>query len=351
MRWVFWALALTAVVGSAAHADQDILEGGVFIAHYAPSLVYTTDTPEGGWGEALQGSADAILGCEDQVNRLDGPADHVMWFVISVWGEDKKWCSTEVGIEGYDPGVWLFQQNGPVYPGGGSGLELYTNNFPHGDPVGGASGVIFQPEGGEGWGPTNFEPVWWFEGYAYASGTTVVQLGVDPAIPFGGWFNCLNPPGEYAAVEYGAMGINTDGVWVCPDIQPTGACCILGECYVMTEADCAAEGGDYLGDGIGCDPNPCPGVGACCLSGECFVYYTEVECEAIAGVYQGDDTGCDPNPCPAACCHGVDCYVYTEVECDEIGGVWHPEQPDCPENYCVTAVDNATWGSIKAIYR
>jgi len=26
----------------------------------------------------------------------------------------------------------------------------------------------------------------------------------------------------------------------------------------MTAQECAAQGGEYLGDGIECDPNPCP---------------------------------------------------------------------------------------------
>jgi hypothetical protein len=295
------------------------------------------------------------MGCEDQVNRLDGPGDHMMWFIISAWDEDKHWCTTQVGIEGYDTVVWQFQNNGPVYPGGVSGLEIYTNNFPLGDPLGGPSGVAFAPAGCPGdnsYGPANFEPVWWFEGYAYGAsyGAPVIQLGVDPSTAFGGWFNTLSPPGEFAATEFGAMGVNTDGVWVCPDIPTTGACCILSDCSIMTEAGCAAAGGEYQGDGTDCDPNPCV-VGACCLSGECIVY-TELECEAAAGVYQGDDTGCDPNPCPAVCCHGADCYVLTEVECGEMGGVWHPEQPLCePPDFCIVPVRETTWGSIKAIYR
>jgi hypothetical protein len=336
-----------------AHADQDDLGGGVFIAHYAPSLVYTTDTPAGGWGEALQGSADAIMGCGDQVNRLDGPGDHMMWFIISAWAEDKVWKTTQVGFQAYDPDIWTFQNNGPIYPDGATGIEIYTDDFPHGVPPGGNSGVVCGPSDVP-WGPANFEPVWWFEGYAYGEsyGTTLLQIDADPSTAFGGWYNTLVPPGQYTAACFGALGVNMDGVYCCPEGDvPTGACCILGECFVMTEADCAAEGGDYLGDGIGCDPNPCPPVGACCVSGYCYIY-TVLQCEAAVGVYLGDGTGCDPNPCPAVCCHGADCHVLTEVECSEMGGVWHPEQPDCvPPDFCIVPVRETTWGSIKAIYR
>lgn len=38
-------------------------------------------------------------------------------------------------------------------------------------------------------------------------------------------------------------------------VEPVGACCINGECTVTTQADC---GGDWLGEGTVCEPNPCP---------------------------------------------------------------------------------------------
>jgi hypothetical protein len=273
MRRSTLIVALLAL-SSLAFADSSDLADGVFIAHYAPSLAYTTDTPEGGWGAALQSSPDSIRNCEDQNNRIDGRIDHAMWFIISAWSEDKVWCTTQVGMEVYDPGVWLFQDNGPVYPGGGSGLEIYTNAFPSGDPVGGPSGVIFGPEGGS-WGPTNFEPVWWFEGYAYSSGygTTLLQLGEDPATQFGGWFNCENPPGEFVASDFGAMGVNRAGVYACPGSEEDGwgddaedgededggtaVCCYDGTCQITTEEECDALGGGYYPEWVSCSPNPC----------------------------------------------------------------------------------------------
>jgi hypothetical protein len=255
---VFLLGTLLLGAGGARATPEDLSCGG-FIAHHAPSLVYTTDTPAGGWGEALQNSEDAIHVCEDQLNRLDGGGDHMMWFIISAWDEDKVWCSTQMGIEGYDPDVWQFQTNGPVYPGGGSGLEIYTNNFPHGDPPGGPSGVICGPESGN-WGPANFEPVWWFEGYAYGSGygSTVVQLGVDPATAFGGWYNCESPPGEFAAACFGAMGVNTEGVYCCPMEEECLACCVGQDCSITTAEQCADLGGDWYPDEDSCEPNPCP---------------------------------------------------------------------------------------------
>lgn len=359
MRKVLLALALLGLAAGSASATPENLSNGVFIAHYAPSLVYTTDTPAGGWGEALQTSEDAIDECGDQNLRIEGISDHQMWFIVSAWDEDKVWCSTQMGIVGYDPAAYLFQDNGPVYPGGGTGLEIYTNVFPHGDPVGGPSGVICGPEGGN-WGPANFEPVWWFEGYAYAGAATVVQLGVDPSTAFGGWFNCENPPGEFAAMEFGGMGVNTDGVPACPGVVEYLACCFPdGSCELLTEDACAAAGG-FLPGWDYCEPNDCPPPppeAVCCFEDGTCVVATEEICGMADGDWRPDlGDSCEPNPCPqprAACCFEVPdgaCEVLTEMDCLEAGGDWYPEWT-CEPNNCPVATDAPSWGSIKAMYR
>ena len=77
-----------------------------------------------------------------------------------------------------------------------------------------------------------------------------------------------------------------------------GACCIDGECSVISASACADAGGNYLGDGSTCEGVDCT-QGACCNpDGSCAVT-TEGEC---TGVYQGDGTVCDPNPCPPVPC-------------------------------------------------
>ncbi|TWT40299.1 hypothetical protein RAS1_40070 [Phycisphaerae bacterium RAS1] len=38
---------------------------------------------------------------------------------------------------------------------------------------------------------------------------------------------------------------------------PTGACCVAGQCNIISGGTCAAQGGVYFGDGSTCDPNPC----------------------------------------------------------------------------------------------
>ncbi len=86
-----------------------------------------------------------------------------------------------------------------------------------------------------------------------------------------------------------------------PPVVTTGACCDeFNDCTITTEAGCS---GAFQGVGTVCDPNPCGGVtGACCIVGECSIH-TEADCIAASGYYFGDGTDCDPDPCAdIGCC-------------------------------------------------
>lgn len=43
-----------------------------------------------------------------------------------------------------------------------------------------------------------------------------------------------------------------------PPPTATGACCVGSDCSIETEEDCVGMGGDYQGNDVPCDPNPCP---------------------------------------------------------------------------------------------
>ena len=80
--------------------------------------------------------------------------------------------------------------------------------------------------------------------------------------------------------------------------DPTGGCCIGLACVVLTDAQCAAMGGSYLGDGSDCTNDPCgvEAIGYCCISGSCSVL-PEDDCDAAGGNYGGDGTNCSSDPC------------------------------------------------------
>lgn len=80
--------------------------------------------------------------------------------------------------------------------------------------------------------------------------------------------------------------------------DPTGGCCIGLGCNVLTDAQCTALSGFYLGDGTDCLDDPCgvTAIGACCISGICSVL-SEDECSTADGNYLGDGSNCSGDPC------------------------------------------------------
>ncbi|MCB9463535.1 MAG: hypothetical protein H6682_07615 [Candidatus Eisenbacteria bacterium] len=163
-----------------------------------------------------------------------------------------------------------------------------------------------------------------------------------------------NEPGEIR-IRVKALGKEAETrVQVVGD--PVGACCLLGECSLRSEAGCTETQGSWLGTGESCSPNPCPQPGACCLHGECSVAADSLACvtgggdwrgagvpceaetcppvlgacclpggtclvsteSACGDQYLGDDTICEPNPCPqpGACCIGSLCGITLEAQCD-----------------------------------
>jgi hypothetical protein len=123
-------------------------------------------------------------------------------------------------------------------------------------------------------------------------------------------------------------------------VMPKGACCMAdGSCSAQTADDCAAVGGTYQGDGISCNPNPCPQPScACCFEVGTCQELTESECVDAGGAYQGYGTTCDPNLCPqptGACCfEDGSCQELTESDCMDSGGAYQGNGISCNPNLC-----------------
>ncbi len=119
--------ALMATLGCAwpVHADENDLSGGVFIMHCPPDLVYTVESPEY-WCERYWDEY-AISSCEQQNPYIDAEGS-VIWYVLSAWTEEKRWCGTEFGFAGYDPAIFGFAEWGPCGPE--PLYELSTDGWP-----------------------------------------------------------------------------------------------------------------------------------------------------------------------------------------------------------------------------
>jgi hypothetical protein len=343
MKRVLLALALLGLGAGMASAQVTDLSGGVFIAHHDPNI--NMSPPLEGWCQHYIDNY-AISSCEEQ-NPSIMTFDERIFFLLSAWGEDKEWCGTEFGMGQFDPYCFVFTTWGPCSPGGN--LEIPTGYWP-GPGEGTAIVTTDLPWFGD------FEPVYYFTGYAYY-GYCQILFDVDPPTGFGGWGNCLTPPEEFMADCFPAMGINMGGIECCPS-EPEHPCCIGEVCYMLTETECVASGGEPHPEWPDCGPpDPCAPepMGACCVGEDCY-YVTEAECNGMQGEYLGDDTDCGPpNPCEyfrAVCCVCIDCFIVTEDECMDMMGDWHPEWDSCDPNPCPPSPSESTsWGTIKAIYR
>jgi hypothetical protein len=351
MRKVLLTLALLGLVAG-ANAVPDDLTGGVLAAHFVPELVYSGDAPTGGWCAAYAPYAINDLA---QVNaRVDVVAggDPNVWYVLAAWGlEDKTWCGTEFGLGDFDVVDGFSMAEGiPCFPSGG--LEIPTAGWP-GPNEGTAIVTTDIPWSG------NYVPVYFFGGYTYGYATDI-EITLDPPTAFVGFANCLAPPQTYMIEvdQLGILGVNMDGyVPEFPGV-PEGACCVGEDCYFVPEAECITMGGEYLGNGVLCEPNPCLILdGACCVGGLCTVV-EEAACALLGGEFLGAGTVCEPNPCPAVCCFIMPsgshpCEILLQADCDAQGGFWHPEWISCDPNPCeeFTPTEDASWGSIKNLYR
>ena len=130
-----------------------------------------------------------------------------------------------------------------------------------------------------------------------------------------------------------------------------GACCYSQECSIMTEADCSASGGTYIGYNTNCNgEDPCyiPPRGACCVSEtkkchtetQCFEALLPDDCTAFfGGTYLGDNTNCNGDQCyipTGGCCVGETCSIMTEADCSASGGTYLGRNVACVGSHCGT---------------
>jgi hypothetical protein len=232
------------------------LSGGVLITHYVPELTYSTVPPPEGWCDAYQ--PYAINDCGAQNTRIDvaGESSAACWYVLAAWADAKEWCQVQFGVEPYDPALFTFIDSAPCFPPGG-GFESSSEGWP--GPAEGTR-LIAGPSTWAG----NFAPVYWFAGYAYSAASPGrIHLGPDRySVPdsasFGGFVACGADARSYDIREgdYGAFGINTDGIAVCPAGR-LEVCCVAQDCQLLAKGDCDALGGVWRMDWNSCDPNPC----------------------------------------------------------------------------------------------
>ena len=179
---------------------------------------------------------------------------------------------------------------------------------------------------------------------------------------------CTSQGGTFQGANSTCAGVT------CP--QPTGACCVNGNCSIMTQTACTKAGGTYLGNNSTCTATSCNGaccvpstqqcvntsqstcalaggtfhantncttfvcfpLGACCLeNGQCSAGpMSPAQCAALGGTFAGNNTTCATANCQppiGACCFGTGCApTVTQASCAALGGTWAG-----PNSLCTTA--------------
>lgn len=230
-------------------AHEDSLAGGVLIAHYVPELSYSTHAPPEGWCQAYV--PFSIHDCLDEITRIDIDQNGIAtWFVLGQWyAEEKRWCAVDFGLGGFDPGLFNFISHGACFPE--FGVEFPSASWP-GPNEGIQIATLNAPWSG------NFEPIYAFSGYVYASyGPGKIPLAGSSSSESATFTNCNSPARTWDVARCGALGVNCPGIVAC-SWGPDGACCnaISQDCTILCQAECENCNGIWLGPETGCVPSP-----------------------------------------------------------------------------------------------
>jgi len=156
----------------------------------------------------------------------------------------------------------------------------------------------------------------------------------------------------------------------CQGPAPQAACCFGEECEVMIELACLEAGGIWLEQHETCNNYPCV-IRVCCGAegsyvGECLLL-SKADCEDRDGDWLGLQTICSTdNPCKLrVCCEGnvmvinphpaegAANFLWRRDQCEDAGYDWliwadYDEPDPCAAG---TAANKPSWGKIKALYR
>jgi hypothetical protein len=374
------ALALLVIQPGSASAGRNA--NGALFVHTNDSYNYSSQTV----CTAPEGSPTT---CEEIVTQSDRDAGAVLWLLAafspaSSPGVTVIYFGIDYDDVNLDPAI-AYRFCGPA-----GSLEIPDTDWPY---TGRGNSVAF--------GSPIYSilfPFYAFKADNYGGVGPFFCTAINPIGGYAAFVDDSNPPTLDYVYRFGCVRWHEQGSVDCWD-EPTGACCFAdGSCQLLTAAECVAAGGQYFGDNVPCDPNPCvpcwyacclpdgscihvcepecndqggefhfglfcePGLclqpeGACCIPPcyDCYIL-TEENCLAQGGVFFGDGTVCDPNPCaepPGACClDDGTCIEVVRVECALQGGEHLGCGVACAPGSCEpTAVERTTWGRIRSTYR
>ena len=385
-RRIGWLLVmLMLVVATSVMAGKN--RNGALIVHTEHYSFYygpCYDTPE-------------IATCEEAVTQTDEDIyTPAMIWVFAAFPEAAIPSVTHIRF-GLDHNLPQYYHNRWGFCGPAGTVELPEQGWPDFPGTAGNTIIFGSPVSDTPLLLFYYFDVWGYEG-AYHG------MGIHPTYGHAGFYDDSVPPVFDEVERFGRVRWYEPGYNECPEDPVPGACCLVTtECQSLLWLECDAAGGEFVGEGTVCHPNPCPLLPeACCFAdGHCEVL-TDSDCTGFGGVWLGPASACHPNPCPqppeaccfpdgtctyvpvpeceqaggtpqgygtncelvackppiyGACCHdrkNFECVELTEDECTELPDhyLWI-ELEVCDPNPCtpVEAIEWTTWGGIKTAYR
>jgi hypothetical protein len=236
------ALALGGPAQAGPHAN------GALIFHLNPDLEYTVSS------QGYEGQS-GLRDCREAVTEGEVTSERAqIWFVLASFARSPgpvDLAGVEFGFGNYDAGrISFVGYRVCVDRVGDNFLEIPTDGWP--GPRQGTS-VAYLP-------PRRTDPVelYWFATYVY--GPVSIELGLRPETDMA-WFSDPSVPQQTdEAADFGILGFGQPGYNPCAQGPATGACCVRGECRMVTRSECESLGGSYRGDQRDCFPNPCSGT-------------------------------------------------------------------------------------------
>jgi hypothetical protein len=325
MRKFLLVLGIAALICSPALAGKN--QGGAMVVHTDDAYSWTS-------GVCTFFDQWVTVPCEELGTRTDkdDATPALIWFIAAF--PDYASPGVSVVYFGNDHPLPAYYHNRYGLCGPSGSLELPDGGWPDNPSGAGNSVAMGTPIVGDHLFAFYFFDVWGYADVYYCTAP-------NPLGGYAAYVDDSSPPVEDPIDLFGCVRWYAEGYNDCPGGPIPGACCFDdGHCELWMGVDeCYAAGGYlYLGDGVPCDPNPCPQIGACCYEdGSCVPGFFEQDCYADGGILwiEGDD--CDPNDCPQppeACCFpDGHCEFVPPNQCGGVpwgyGTTCEPENP-CP---------------------
>ncbi|MCP3905793.1 MAG: DUF11 domain-containing protein [Planctomycetes bacterium] len=243
--------------------------------------------------------------------------DSIVVFMINVTNDGPNAATGVLVTDLLPDGVTFVQING------GLGIGTY-------DPVSGLWDVLVSSEGAQSISPGQTYTLE-LQVYVHAgtAGTTITNTATIIA---------SDQPDPDSSND--SMSANIDPVAVAPSSE-TGACCLPDPACIddVTDIDCHAQGGMFLGPDTGCSAETCVlDQGACCLpDGSCRVLTPE-NCSNAGGTHQSGDSCPSVGPCPvpmgACCVPSTPCFEMSRDYCMIQNGAYIGDYQLCDTATC-----------------